>query len=63
MSAYLAAAETSEGAWVSGHVASHTRTLLHLNGRMEQPSGCFLSDQYSPEYLSRDGTLAAIRNL
>ena len=33
----LMAAETCEGAWVSGHVASHTRTFQHLHGRMEQP--------------------------
>ena len=38
-------AETCEGAWVSGYETSPTRTLLHLNGRMEQPSGYFLLDQ------------------
>ena len=45
----LTAAETCEGAWVSGHVASHTRTFPHLHGRMEQPSGRFPSDQYRPQ--------------
>ena len=63
MPAPLAAAETCEGAWVSGQVASQTRNLPHLNGKMVQLSGCFPSEWYNPEVSSLDGMLAADSDL
>ena len=44
--ASLAETETREGAYLSGHMESHTNTFPDFYGRMENPSGRFPCEQY-----------------
>ena len=52
-----------DGAWVSGHVASQTRSCPHLRGANVIPSGRFLSAQARPDGSRRDGMCAADKAL
>lgn len=46
--ASLTANNECDGARVSGHMASQTRTFPHFHGSIESPSGLFPSDQKRP---------------
>ena len=55
--ATLAALDSCEGAYVSGHIASHTSTFPYVQGMIEHPSGCLPSDLHSPVGSKLEGIL------
>ena len=61
--ASLGASDTCEGAYESGHVASHTSTFPDFHGMMEHPSGRFPLDLHSPVGSGREGILVEVKAL
>ena len=61
--ASLGASVTCEGAYVSGHIVSHTSTFPDFHAMMEHPSDRFPSDLHSPVGSSQEGILVEIRAL
>ena len=49
--------------YISGHVASYTRSWPHFQGTIKTPSGRFPSERYRPEGSRRYGTCAATKAL